>query len=386
MMRILFFHNGCDLYGASRSLLRLSSRLQEEGHDVHVILRDEGPLSECLASAGIPVFHSIRNQFIERATWSSLRGKLKFLTGFLPSFLFCMKMIRKFRPHVIHVNAALLPIAPLAGRICRVPVVWHMRESFSEFGRLWWGYQKLIGLLAGRVIAVSNAVADQFQGAAAHKVQTIYNGFPLAEFSVVSEDRIRAFRERFDLKDDLTVGVVGRIKFERKGQEYLVEAAARLKPEFPHVRYLIIGSPFPGNEVHRKQLEELIVRLGVENQFILTGDVEDIKAAYAALDVSVVPSGLPEPFGGVVIESMAMGLPVIGTDIGGTAEQIVEGETGFLVPARDSNALAEAMGKLLTDEKLRIRMGKAGRKRFEMNFEFEAFYSKMMQVYKEVIG
>jgi glycosyltransferase involved in cell wall biosynthesis len=330
------------------------------------------------------VISSKRNQFVERASLSSLGGKVQFLLGFIPSLLFCAKIIRGYCPDVIHINAALLPIAAMAGRICDVPVVWHMRESFSEFGSLWSLYEKYIGRMATRVVAVSNAIADQFEGRTREKVVTIHNGVPRAEFNVVSATRIDAFKHAFNLSSHLLVGLVGRIKFERKGQEYLVRAAALLKGRFPDVRYLIIGSPFPGNEEHQDRLLAMIAELGLSDVFILTGDVEDIKAAYASLDISLMTSALPEPFGGVVIESMAMGLPVIGADLGGTPEQVVDGETGFLVPPKDPVKLADALIKLLDDEALRARLGAAGRKRFEQYFEFENFYFKMMTVYREV--
>ncbi|MBK7260238.1 MAG: glycosyltransferase family 4 protein [Ignavibacteriae bacterium] len=104
----------------------------------------------------------------------------------------------------------------------------------------------------------------------------------------------------------------------RKGQDTFLRAAALIAAEHPDVRFVLIGSPFPGNESHGKALSALGRELGIDKQIVFTGDVADIRAAYAALDISVLPSEQPEPFGGVVIESMAAGKPVIGTRIGGT--------------------------------------------------------------------
>ncbi|MER3329317.1 MAG: glycosyltransferase family 4 protein, partial [Candidatus Kapaibacterium sp.] len=118
---------------------------------------------------------------------------------------------------------------------------------------------------------------------------------------------------------------------------------------------------------------------------IFTGGVDDIKAAYKALDISVLTSCLPEPFGGVVIESMALGKPVIGTSIGGTIEQIEENVTGFKVPPGDHIRLAEALNKLINSEDLRVNMGINGRRRFEEKFEFENFYNQLTGVYKRLI-
>ena len=233
------------------------------------------------------------------------------------------------------------------------------------------------------MVAVSTPIAEQFPQVG-DKVVVIHNGFPRGEFEGVTQERIQVFKKKHGLKDELLVGLVGRIKYLRKGQEYVVEAAAKLKNQYPQVRYLLIGSPFPGNEDHLERLRGLIAETGTESVVIYTGDEDDIKAAYGALDISVMASGLPEPFGGVVIESMAMELPVVGTNIGGTLEQVEDGMTGILIPPRNPEAMADALSKLLENSDLRIQMGKAGRTRFEALFEFEPFYSKIKDIYEEV--
>jgi glycosyltransferase involved in cell wall biosynthesis len=357
----------------------------KDGHRIVVVLRDEGPLSDRLSEAGVNVLHSKHNLYVERASFSSVFDKVGFLLRAVPSFFAYVGWMRKFKPDVVHINTALLPVAALASRVCRVPVVWHVRESFGEFGALWIWYERYMRFFASRIIAVSMAMADQFKGGLKAKVQVLYNGFTKDEFESIDPARVEAFKEQFIQGKYLLVGLVGRIKFERKGQEVFVEAVAKLKPHFPDVRYLLIGSPFPGNEDHLHRLEALIRHLNLEQEIILTGDVKDIKAAYAALDISVMASGLPEPFGGVVIESMAMGLPVVGTSIGGTSEQVEDGVTGYLVPPKEPDTLADALRKLLSDSSLREEMGKRGRARFEQRFEFEIFYSKMLQVYKDVL-
>lgn len=132
-------------------------------------------------------------------------------------------------------------------------------------------------------------------------------------------------------------------------------------------------------------LNKLIRDLRIEHKVVSTDHAEDIKAALAALDVSVLPSVLPEPFGGVVVESMAMGKPVIGTRTGGTIEQIKDGVTGYLVAPNDPRQLAAALERLLENAQLRARMGENGRERFRKHFEFECFYEKMSTLYNELV-
>ncbi len=383
-MRVLFFHNGSDIYGASRSFLRLNTRLIKEGLMVKAVLPQTGPLYEALIDVGVDAVIMRPFPIIERSAFKSIGGLIALIVQTPISICRISRLIRKVRPDLIHSNLSVLFAPALAARLMRVPHIWHIRETYAEFGFFWKLYQRFMAWGAARIVAVSTPIADQFEETRRNKVTVIHNGFPKAEFDPVPHERVQEFRDRFGLKDELIVGLVGRIKFIRKGQEYLVEAAAQLKERFPKVKYLLIGSPFPGNEEHLTRLQELIEKLGVENSVIYTGDVEDIKAAYSAMDVSVMASGLPEPFGGVTIESMALGKPVVGTNIGGTPEQIEDGVTGILVPPRDPEAMAGALSRLLEDKVLREKMGKAGRKRFEENFEFDPFYEKILKVYEEV--
>jgi glycosyltransferase involved in cell wall biosynthesis len=122
------------------------------------------------------------------------------------------------------------------------------------------------------------------------------------------------------------------------------------------------------------QLQALIKRLDLTDHVICTGDIGDVKSAYAALDVSVQLSVMPEAFSGVVIESMAMGIPVVATRCGGTIEQITNGVTGILVEPGDAQQLASVLERLLRDPELRVRLAAQARKEFLDKFEFESFY------------
>jgi len=241
--------------------------------------------------------------------------------------------------------------------------------------------------LSDRLVCVSQAVADQFTYLSERsRLVVLHNGFPRDEYESVSSDRIARFATTYGVTGKVVVGVVGRIKCGRKGQDVFLRAAALLKDDFPNAVFVLIGSPFPGNEAHLKEVQHIVQILRLEDRVVYTGDVDDIKAAYAALDVSVLPSALPEPFGGVVIESMALGKPVVGTNVGGTPEQIEEGVTGFLVEPNDATSLTAAIRQLLADSDLRRRMGAAGRRLYLDRFEFEHFYETILQLYHDVIN
>ncbi len=385
-MRVLLVHGGADLYGASRSLLRLTSRLVRDGNNVMAVLPFDGPLQSELLKSGVEVVMDRDLPVVTRGGLDGPRAIASLLTGLPVSVSRLRKLIREFHADLVHTNTALILSPGIAARLAGAPHVWHVRESFAEFSRHWRWYQWYMYSLADVIVCVSGAMAAQYaKRIRKRKVVVIHNGFPKDEFTPPEEARVNAFRERFGLNGRAIVGVIGRIKFARKGQEVFVRAAALLKDRYPGVQFALVGSPYPGNEEHLRRLQELIQSLGLEEDVVYTGEVEDVKAAYAALDISVLPSALPEPFGGVVIESMAMGKPVVGTRLGGTVEQIEEGVTGFLVPPGDPNELAAALARLLSDPDLRRRMGENGRKRFLEMFEFEPFYGKICRLYENLI-
>jgi glycosyltransferase involved in cell wall biosynthesis len=339
-----------------------------------------------LEEAGVEVEVMTPFPMLERFAFRSFSGFLRLVRDTPISIYRIRRIIRAYRPDCIHTNLSILFTPAVAARLTRTPHVWHIRETYVEFGFLWKLFRRIMLWGADRIVAISNSVAEQFNGMGMNKIVVLHNGYPKEEYGAVPETRITSFKDKYGLDNARVVGLVGRIKFVRKGQEILVQAAALLKPRFPSVKFLLIGSPFPGNEDHLERLRSLIVSLGVEDNVIYTGDVEDVAAAYAVQDIAVMASCLPEPLGGVTIESMAFGKPVVGTNVGGTPEIIEDGVTGILVPVSDPQAMADAIACLLDDPALGERMGTAGRARYELSFEYERFFEKMMNVYRELCG
>jgi glycosyltransferase involved in cell wall biosynthesis len=206
----------------------------------------------------------------------------------------------------------------------------------------------------------------------------VYNGLD-EESAVVNPENVRRFRLSLG-SPKLLIGVVGRIKWVRKGQEVLIKAAALLSEKFPDARYVIVGTCAPGNEDHLLRLRALIREKGLEDRIIFTGDLEDLRDVYAAFDVTVVPSVMPEPFGCVVVESMAVGTPVVGSRTGGIPEQIVDGVTGLLFRPGDEVDLSIALSRIMSDEPLRLRMAEASQRRFQNTFRLDAAYRLFAEI------
>ena len=270
-MRLLFVHSGADLYGASRSLLRLSSRLARDGHGVLVVLPYDGPLRAVLETAGIQVRVHPRLPVVTRQRFRSLAGLGSLLWDVPRSIAELVNLAREFQPDVIHTNTALILSPGWAARLVGRPHVWHVREFFAEFGSAWNAYQWYMYWLADLIVCVSTPVARQFHPRIlARKVRVIHNGFPRGEFQPVDAGRIAKFRRQHSLAGEKLVGLVGRIKLGRKGQDVFVRAAALLKDRYPDVRFLLIGSPFPGNEAHLENLLQLVKELEIEKTVVYT--------------------------------------------------------------------------------------------------------------------
>ena len=175
---------------------------------------------------------------------------------------------------------------------------------------------------------------------------------------------------------------------EMKGTEFLIRALAALAPEHAQVRLVIIG-----DGALRKGLERLALECGVAERVEFLGALPHAsvlgwmrRAALLALPSVRTGSGRVEGLGMVVLEAAATGVPSVGTDMGGIRETIVNGETGFLVPERDTAALAARMGELLADAGLRQRMGAAARLRVEQKFDIVRQTAALEEIYDGLLA
>jgi glycosyltransferase involved in cell wall biosynthesis len=383
-MKILTVNNTADIYGASRCLERVFGRFAEDGHEVHAVLPEHGPLAELLQAHGIAVHIHQGLSTIDRAQLKTPIGALRFAVMFPVSVIWLAALIVRLHIDVVHSNTVVLPSPALAAALTGRKHVWHVRELLGEFGALWKPFQRYVHGLSAAIVAISKCTQDQFDMKLRDKIQVIYDGIDAADGRVDLE-RSGAFRARFATAERL-VGVVGRIKFHRKGQEVLIRAACMVKERFPSVHYVVIGSASPGNEDHVTWLKALIAECGLQEAATLTGDMTGLPDLFAAMDIAVAPSVQAEPFGCVVMEAMAVGTPVLGSRGGGIAEQIADGETGILFTPGDEKELAAALERLLGDEALRERMGAAGPAHVKARFHLDGTYREMLALFERVSG
>jgi glycosyltransferase involved in cell wall biosynthesis len=386
-MKILSVSHVSDVYGSSRCLERIATRLAAGGHELIVVIPQRGPLQEVLERAGIRVLHHPWLPVIDRNLLSTSRDKLRLMLTFPLSIFWLAWIVVRFRIDLVHSNSATIFSPAFAARLTGRPHVWHMREFFLEFPDLWRRYERIIHRFSTVVIAMSTAVRDQFSAPFQSKVEVVYDGLPRAEFDTLGQaEAAETFKRSFGLTGRPLTAVVGRIKWVRKGQEVLVRAAALLRHKYPTAMYIIVGSPAPGYEEHLLRLHELVKELDLCGRVIFTGDIVDVRPVYAAMYVTVAPPIDPEPFGCIVVESMALGTPVIGSDAAGIAEQIVDGETGFLFRPGCERELADKLDRIFGDVAMRSEMSAKGVERFLGEFEMDRCYSEYLRVFESAIA
>ena len=221
-------------------------------------------------------------------------------------------------------------------------------------------------------------MADQWQPLLKKsKIQVVHNGIPYDEFLA----DFPAVKSELGLPEDkVIVGMIGRIN-PWKGQLFFLEIAEKIAAKHPNTHFVFVGDPFPGYEPILEELRQGIINKRMEDRVTYLGFRDDIPRVMNALDIFVLPSTLPDPFPTVVLEAMASAKPVVATYPGGSAEMVVEGKTGFLIPGGNVDLGVEILEKLIANPELRVELGKAGRTRVLTEYSLEAFEDKIKSIY-----
>jgi glycosyltransferase involved in cell wall biosynthesis len=304
------------------------------------------------------------------------------------AFVQLLGVINRGDYDVVHANSTKAGILGLAAaRVCRVPAIVFTAQGLrgvvlpQRATRLFWRYgEPAYFRSAHRVVTVSEygrregirrGILDP------RRAVTIHNGIDIGRVDAGRKAERR--RAEFGLGEGaLIVGVVGRL-VPQKGMKWWIEAAAHVARQNPRARFLIVGD---GPE--RPALLHFARELSVSDRIIWAGEQEGVEIL-PLFDVFVQSSDY-EGFSLAILEAMAARLPVVATDVGGNSEAIIEGETGYLAPARESKALGEAILKVLSDTPRRRAMGERGRQVVEEHFseqvmvrEYERLYLHLLQ-------
>jgi glycosyltransferase involved in cell wall biosynthesis len=375
--RVVYVNHVARLSGGEIALARLLKAL-EGLVSAHVILGEDGPLVERLREAGaevevLPIAPRVRDT--RKDSISPRRLDLPSATGALRYVWRLRRRLRELEPDLVHTNSLKAALyGGLAGRLAGLPVLWHIRDRIAE-DYLPSSAVRLVRL-ASRVLPkaiVANSKTTLATLPARRRRHVLYG---------LVTDPFETPRAVHRATPQLTIGMVGRIS-RWKGQHVFLEAFAEAFRGEP-VCARIVGSAMFGEDEYEAQLRRQVAELGVVEQVEFRGFRDDIWSELLELDVLVHCSITPEPFGQVVIEGMAAGLPVVAAAAGGPAEVIENGVNGFLSPPGDAKKLARVLRRLADDPELRRRIGAVGRET-SRSFSPERAAEEMTSIYDEIL-
>lgn len=385
---ILYTHSSDELYGSDVVLLELARRLDPVRYRPVVVtptdIAYEGRLSGALKQNGIA--HYAQDMPVLRRRYLSATGLPLFLRRLVSGPRRLRKLFDAEHVKLVHSNTSAVWGGALAASNANLPHIWHIHEIVQQPKLV----RKLLSAMIARysrranthVVAISRAVADHLladQPALSSRLSVIYDAVDHHRFH--PDNNGRSLRQTWNVNDgEVLVGVVGRIS-AWKGQKFFLQALAQARNQAPNLRSVIVGDAVPGELQFKQSLMALVTDLGLADQVIWAGFRDDAPQVMAALDILVLPSVQPEPFGMVVLEAMATARPVVATAHGGPLETVLDGETGFLTSASDPDPLADALVRLASRPELRLSMGARGRARVLDSFGFTTHMAAFQDLY-----
>jgi glycosyltransferase involved in cell wall biosynthesis len=347
--------------GAEVVLLEMFRHLDPERIRPELVcLREGGPLADDFRASGFGV------SVFGRHGWKDLRATARLWRHF-----------RRTRPDVVlvpHFQRAPLVLGPWFARFSGVPanvIAVHNMDMHRVGERvLPWYVVETLRVTDGLALLVPSQsdYLREHEGVGRFPWRrvpeyVVPNGIRIPELPTAAE-RADVRRELGFDDDDVVAVIVARIT-SVKGHDLLLRALARLAPQHPHLKVLVVGEGPLRNE--RAALAD---ELGVADRVVFTGLRRDVPRLLAGVDLGVLPSkheGVPMS----VIEQMAAGLPVVASAVGGLPDIIGDGEEGFLVPPGDLDALTRRLGDLVADAEKRRSFGKLARRRAERDHSIE---------------
>ncbi|MCC6166191.1 MAG: glycosyltransferase family 4 protein [Caldilineaceae bacterium] len=365
-MKIAFIITRSDDIGGAQIHVRdLSTALRAAGHDAVVLAGANGVLADDLDARGVPYF-PLQHLAREVGLLYDVR-----------CFAELRKTLRKIQPDIISTHSTKAGfIGRIAGKTLGIPTLftahgWGFTEGRPPLQAFaFWVVERTTAAWAARIITVCESdrkAAVRVHVASRERLVTIHNAMPDVDATL----RARPGNSPAQLV------MVARLS-HWKDQPALLHALAGLQD-------LDWQLEFIGDGPLRGQLEALTQSLGLSARVTFLGSRRDVPERLAAAQLFLLTSKW-EGFPRSILEAMRAGLPVVASDVGGVQESVMDGVTGFVIPRGDAARLRECLCMLITSPELRVRMGAAGRARYEEMFTFDRLVERTTQVYELVLG
>lgn len=369
-MKILQICSSPSWGGMEMHLPILSEVLQRRNHGVFVVCSPGTMIMRDALSRGLRVFPLKIRGYFDPFAISKLAG-----------------FIRDRQIDLIHSHYSkdLWTIVPAVRFAKRVPVILmkHIGTRFPKKDFLHQRiYREVSHIIANSEVIKRNLIATH--PISEDKVSVIHLGIDLGIYNPRRFNRSRIRKELGIRSEELVIGIVGRLQRCKGYLEFLHMAKGVLKFH-PNLKFLIVGGPSRGEEREAWEILQKVDELELGEKAIVTGYRKDVPRLMTAMDIFVFPSHA-EAFGLVLIEAMAMRLPVVSSDCDGVLDIVKEGATGLLVPPRDVEGLTQAVLHLIQNPDARRSLGEAARRRVEERFSIEAMVERIEAVYQKALS
>lgn len=373
--------------GVVRQHLMILERLDRKRFHVYAAVLQNGPL--------LPLFQAIRDVTLWPmpfgtkpvdlcAGWRSRVADATSVFSLFASALRLAVRCKRTGIEVIHTSdkKRSLLVTLLLHRLTGIPYLYRIHNNYIEYPA-----NRMALARASIIVANSEEMRRDFirqLGPSMERIRLLYNGIDTEQFRPGLASNLRA--EIGAAADDILIGISSRLAPD-KGQDTFLRAAARIAVLEPRVRFVIAGddSIFSDNAGYVPMLRRMSEEPALAGQVAFIGLRQDMPAVYSGLDI-LVNAAWREAFGLVVIEAMACGKVVAGTQAGGIPEIITHGKDGFLFPVNDDRTLADLLLKLVRDPNLRRAVGQAARRTVLDRFTIETQIKAVESVLAEIAG
>ena len=259
------------------------------------------------------------------------------------------------------------------------------KRDMGQYRKIWHvNLNRTLKNIFDKVIVVADAVGEMIvskEGVSRSRIVRIYNGVDTLEFSLPTKSQRIVERERLGFgAEDFVIGMVANFRKE-KNHSVFFDAAAQALRRIPSLRILAVG----GGPL-LEQFRERYANDTISSKIVFAGAVTDVVRYLHAMDVGCLIPGTNEGFSNSVLEKMAVGLPLIVSDVGGNAEAVFDHENGFVIKPNDSKALVEAILTIHADPQMRIRMGSRSRELVEDRYSLQAMCKSHEALYLTLVG
>lgn len=349
----------------------LSEHLRERGHHLTVFCAPESRLDHALKRKNIPTIA------FESSGYANLRGIRQ------AANLLSHSTVDIIQSHYSKDLWTWVPALRFRGpRNVPLMFIKHIGTQRAKTDPLHrWLYNRVDHTFAISAVIRDNLLATH--PISPGRLSVLHHGVDTRRFRFSSSGRKRIRQELGIDPNETVIGIVGRLQVGKGYMEFL-EMARTLSKTHKDVSFLLVGEPTHDEENRAQPIYEQIERLGLDNRLILTGFRQDVPDLLSAMDIFAFPSHA-EAFGLVLIEAMAVGLPVVSSQCDGVLDIVDPHETGLLVPPRDAGALTQAVQSLLADPSLRASLGRQGYQKVLDRFSLSTHMNTLEQHYYQAL-